>query len=130
VWEAYINPKHIINWNFAWDDWSCPKAENNLVVWWKLLATMAARDGSMSFEFEWEYTKIVEYKNIDFTILDMQYGDQYLKKWRKVSLTFTDLWDKVVVTEIFDSEELHSLEMQKQGWQMILDRFKNYVESL
>ena len=130
VWEVWNNPEHIVNWCFAWDDWSCPKSTNDLKVGWKFLTTMAARDGSMSFDLEWEYTNVVDKKYIDYTIIDMQYWEHYIEKWRKVSLVFENKWDKTSITETFDSEEIHDLELQRAWWQSILDRFKNYSESL
>lgn len=130
VWDVWNNPIHIVNWCFAWDDWSCPKALNDLKTGWKFSTTMAARDGSMSFDLEWEYTNVVDKKLIDYTIIDMQYWEYYIEKWRKVSLVFEDNWDKTTITETFDAEDIHSLELQKAWWQSILDRFKNYSESL
>ncbi|MDP2091350.1 MAG: SRPBCC domain-containing protein [Candidatus Gracilibacteria bacterium] len=130
AWEVWNNPEHIVNWCFAGDDWSCPKASNDLNTGGKFSTTMAARDGSMSFDLEGVYTNIIDKKNIDYTIIDMQYGENYIEKGRKVSLIFESIGDKTIITETFDAEDIHSLELQKAGWQSILDRFKNYSESL
>lgn len=130
VWDVWNNPEHIVNWCFAWDDWSCPKSTNDLKIWWKFCTTMAARDGSMSFDLEWEYSDVVVNKKIDYVIIDMQYWDYYIEKWRKVSLLFESVWDITKIIETFDAEDIHSLELQKAGWQSILDRFKDYSESL
>lgn len=128
IWDAWNNPKHIVNWSFAGDYWHSPKSSNDLKIWGTFSTTMAARDGSMSFDFEWEYTDVIEHKKIDYTIIDMQYWEYYIEKWRKVSIFFEELWDNIRITETFDAEDIHSEEMQKAGWQMILNRFKNYVE--
>ena len=50
VWECWTAPKHIVHWNFASDDWHCPKADNNLILCGTFHYTMAAKDGSMSFD--------------------------------------------------------------------------------
>lgn len=130
VWDTWNNPKHIVNWNFAWDDWSCSRSSNDLRVWGRINSTMAARDGSMSFDFEWEYTRIIDKKIIEFTMVDMQYWEHYIKKWRKVSVLFEKQWNSTKIIETFDAEEIHSLELQREWWQSILDRFKKYTESL
>lgn len=130
VWDAFTNPIHLVNWNFASDDWCCPKASNDLKVWWKMCSTMSAKDNSMSFDFEWEYTNIIQNKLIEYTILDMQYWDKYLEKWRKVSVSFEEKDDFVILTETFDAEDIHSLDLQKAWWQAILENFKKYTESL
>lgn len=130
VWDVWNNEKHIVNWCFAWDDWSCPKSINNLKTWGKFVTTMAARDGSMSFDLEWEYISVIDKKSIEYVLIDMQYWEYYIEKWRKVSLTFEKDWEYTKITETFDAEDIHSLELQKAWWQSILDRFKNYCESL
>lgn len=130
VWDSYTKPEHIIHWNFASNDWYCPQATNDLSIWWKLVSTMSAKDQSMSFDFEGEYTNIIPFECIEYTILDMQYGDKYLEKWRKVKTTFIQESDGVKVTTLFDGEDIHSEELQKAWWQAILENFKQYTESL
>ena len=95
-----------------------------------MCSTMSAKDNSMSFDFEWEYTNIIQNKLIEYTILDMQYWDKYLEKWRKVSVSFEEKDDFVILTETFDAEDIHSLDLQKAWWQAILENFKKYTESL
>lgn len=129
IWEAIHDPKHVIHWNFAWDDWHCPQSKDDFQVGWTFCNTMAAKDGSMSFDFEWEYTKIISYQNIQYTILDMQYGEKYLEKGRKVSLEFIPEKNFVRVIESFDAEDIHPLELQIQWWQAILNHFKAYCEN-
>ncbi len=130
VWDVWNNEKHIVNWCFAWDDWSCPKSLNNLKTWGKFITTMAARDGSMSFDLEWEYISVIDKKSIEYVLIDMQYWEYYIEKWRKVYLSFEKDWEYTKITETFDAEDIHSLELQRAWWQAILDRFKNYCESL
>lgn len=119
AWEYWTHPQHIINWNFASDDWHCPKAENNLKVGEIFSYTMAAKNGEMSFDFEGEYTEIETHKLIKYKLDDD----------RKIIIQFEQNQDVVTITESFDPENENSLELQQNGWQAILDNFKKYVES-
>lgn len=120
VWNCFTQPEHIIHWNQASEDWECPKAENDLKVGGKFVYTMSAKDGSMSFDFWGIYDEIQHEALIAYTL-----GDE-----RKVSVAFHAEGDHVIVTEIFDPEQVHSEELQKAGWQAILDSFKSYCESI
>ncbi len=118
VWKAWTSPEALMEWNHASDDWECPQAENDLRVGGKFSATMAAKDGSMSFDFGGTYTEILEHEVIASVL-----GDG-----RHVEVVFTPLPDGVLVTEKFEAETENSREMQQAGWQAILDNFKAYVE--
>jgi uncharacterized protein YndB with AHSA1/START domain len=119
VWDYYTNPEHITKWNFASDDWHCPNAENDLRVGGKLKSRMEAKDGSFGFDFEATYDEVYPGKNIIYTIAD----------GRKVEINFEDLGNKTKVTTIFEAENQNPVEMQRAGWQAILDNFKIVVES-
>lgn len=119
VWDCWTLPAHITGWNFASDDWHCPKAENDLQNSGKFNYTMASRDGATSFDFEGVYDEVRPHEKIAYTLLDD----------RKVSVLFEAEGDSTRVTETFDAENVHSPEMQQAGWQAILDNFKNYVEA-
>lgn len=119
VWEFWTEPQHIIKWTFASDDWHAPYAENDLRIDGKFKTTMAAKDGSMSFDFEGIYTDVQTYKLIDYVL-----GDG-----RKVSISFESGDNVTTVTETFDPESENSVDLQRDGWQAILDNFKNYVET-
>jgi uncharacterized protein YndB with AHSA1/START domain len=118
VWEFWTNEEHIKNWNFAISDWHCPNATNNLVVGGEFHYTMSAKDNSMSFDFWGTYEKIEIEKNIEILL-----GDG-----RKMKVTFASSDAGTIVTEAFEPEQVNPAEMQRAGWQMILDNFKNYVE--
>ncbi|MDX2195226.1 MAG: SRPBCC family protein [Cytophagales bacterium] len=117
VWECFTTPSHITGWNQASPDWHCPYAENDLKTGGKFKSTMAAKDGSVSFDFEGTYTHVVPHQLIEYAM-----GDG-----RKVTVTFTQSGNDVMVSESFDPENIHSHEMQKAGWQAILDSFRNHV---
>lgn len=118
VWDFWIAPEHIINWNFASEDWHCPKAENELKEDGKFKYTMEAKNGSSSFDFAGIYTNVIQDEQIDFITEDN----------RRVSVVFDHKDDKTRVTETFEVEKANDPELQKQGWQAILDNFKKYVE--
>lgn len=119
VWEAWVNPSDIVNWNFASDEWCCPRATLNLTEGGAFNYRMEAKDGSMGFDFEGVFTKI----NAN-SLIEYELGDN-----RKVGIEFCQVGDSVRVTETFEAEDENSAELQKQGWQAILNNFKNHVES-
>jgi uncharacterized protein YndB with AHSA1/START domain len=119
VWKYWNEPQHITKWCQATDDWHAPYAENDLKTGGKFKTTMAAKDGSMSFDFEGVYSKVDEQETIEYAI-----GDG-----RKVSIKFDGNDKETKVTETFEMESQNPEEMQRGGWQAILDNFKKYVES-
>ncbi|MBL8565033.1 MAG: SRPBCC family protein [Hyphomicrobiaceae bacterium] len=120
VWNAFTTPAGIKSWNFASDDWCCPSAEVDLRVGGKHKARMEAKDGSFGFDFEAEYSEVVPNKVIAFVMTD----------GRRARTTFEQQGSATVVTTVFDAESQNSIEMQRNGWQAILDNFKRYVERL
>lgn len=118
VWEKWTLPHHIMEWNNASEDWYTPSAKNDLRVGGSFNYKMAARDGSYSFDFNGVYDDVIFGKKITYTI-----GDG-----RKVAVTFTELHEGVKVEETFEAEDNNPLEMQRAGWQAILDNFKRYTE--
>lgn len=119
VWNSWSEPAHITKWCQASDDWHAPYADNDLRTNGKFKTTMAAKDGSFSFDFEGEYSNVEKHKLIEY-----QMGDG-----RKVKVEFEDLGNSTRVTETFDPEDTNPIEMQRGGWQAILDNFKRYTEN-
>jgi uncharacterized protein YndB with AHSA1/START domain len=119
VWAYWAEPRHIMQWCNASDDWHAPHAENDLRTGGKFTTTMAAKDGSMSFDFGGEYTHVVPNNFIAYTM-----GDG-----RKVTITFTPQGDQTHISETFDIENQNPEEMQRGGWQAILDNFAKYTET-
>ncbi len=120
VWDCWTKPKHITNWNFASNDWRCPKALNDFKKGGQFMWRMEAKDGSTGFDFTGLYDEIKEGELINYHISD----------GRKVTITFSKVGDNVHLIESFEAENIHTEQQQKAGWQSILDNFKKYVESL
>lgn len=118
VWNHWTTPGHIVHWNNASDDWHTPHAKNDLKTGGKFLSRMEAKDGSFGFDFEGEYTRVIPYRQIEYVMPDD----------RVVHILFAQKGEAIIVTETFDAEQTHSLELQQGGWQAILDNFKKYVE--
>ncbi|MDE3255877.1 MAG: SRPBCC domain-containing protein [Bacteroidota bacterium] len=118
VWEYWTNPAHIVHWNFASADWHCPNATNNLEISGEFHYLMAAKDGSVSFDFGGTYQAIEINKQIDILL-----GDG-----RKMEVSFEETTEGTQLTERFEPETMNAVELQKTGWQLILDNFKSYVD--
>ena len=119
VWDYWTKPEHITKWNNASDDWHTPRATNDLRTGGTFTARMEAKDGSFGFDFGGTYDEVKQHEIIAYTM-----GDG-----RKVKVTFSPEGDGTKVVETFDAESTHSVEMQRGGWQAILDNFKKYAES-
>jgi uncharacterized protein YndB with AHSA1/START domain len=119
VWDFWIEPEDIREWYHASDDWHTPSATNDFRIGGTFHFMMAANDKSESFDFEGTYTDIVEHEIIEYALAD----------GRKVSILFEKKDGGTQVTETFETENSHTIEEQRLGWQSILDNFKLYVES-
>lgn len=118
AWECYTHPDHITQWNFATDDWQCPVASNDLRVGGKYSARMEAKDGSFGFDFDAIYDVVVPQRELTYTM-----GDG-----RKATTLFEFVGAETKVTTTFDAEDQNPVDMQQQGWQMILNNYKKYTE--
>ena len=119
VWQYWTLPEHITKWNNASEDWHTPFAENDLRPGGKLLWRMEALDGSFGFDFGGVYDKVVPHNLIAYTIAD----------GRKVTVEFIPKGEHTKVTETFEAANTNSPEMQRGGWQAILNNFKKHVET-
>lgn len=119
VWEAHTTTEAITQWNFASTDWCCPRAETDLRVGGQYFARMEAKDGSFGFDFEGVYEEVEPHKAITLVMTD----------GRKARTTFEANGKKTKVSTVFDAEDQNSIEMQRDGWQAILNNFKHYVET-
>ena len=119
VWSYFTQPQHVKNWNNASDDWHTPRAENDLQVGGNFVYRMEAKDGSFGFDFGGTYDAVKENEYLEYTI-----GDG-----RKVKISFIPQGTSTKVVENFEAETTNSVELQRTGWQSILDNFKKYTEA-
>lgn len=119
VWEYWTAPEHITQWNFASEDWHCPNASNDVRVGGTLKSRMEAKDGSFGFDFEATYSRVEKPQILAYSL-----GDG-----RAVTTHFEELDGATKVTTHFEPEDSNSAEMQRTGWQAILNNFKKYVEA-
>lgn len=118
VWNLYNNPEDVTRWNHASDDWHSPKAENDFRPGGTFVYRMEAKDGSFGFDFTGTYDEIRPYEYIEYTL-----GDG-----RKVKIDFGGEGNATHMVVVFEAEHTHTEELQRSGWQGILDNFKKYVE--
>lgn len=119
VWECWNNPEHITGWAFASPDWEAPSASNDLRIGGVFNTRMQAKDKSAGFDFTGTYTDVKEHSHIAYVMDD----------GRHVKTEFTETPEGVQVTTVFDPESENPPEIQRAGWQAILDNFKKYAES-
>ncbi|MGA6118088.1 SRPBCC family protein [Sphingobacterium anhuiense] len=119
VWDAWNTPSDIMQWNSADPNWHCPASENDVRVNGKFKNRMEAKDGSFGFDFEGIYDKVELFKELAYSMND----------GRKVRTVFTEKDGKTTLSTVFDAESENEVEVQKQGWQAILNSFVKYVES-
>ncbi len=118
AWDYYTQPEHITKWNFADPSWHCPSASNDVRTGGKYSARMEAKDGSFGFDFESIYTEVVE-------------GEYFTSEFgeRTATVLFKNLNNQTEVIVTFDPETQNSVELQRSGWQAILNNFKEYTET-
>jgi uncharacterized protein YndB with AHSA1/START domain len=119
VWKYWNDPADIVRWNQASDDWHTVRAENDLQPGGKFSSRMEAKDGSMGFDFWGIYDRVVPYKSIEYTM-----GDG-----RKVKIVFSSDKTQTGVVETFEAESENTIELQRNGWQAILNNLKKYAEA-
>jgi uncharacterized protein YndB with AHSA1/START domain len=119
VWDIFTKPEHITKWNRASQDWHCPRAENDLRAGGRFTYRMEAKDGSEGFDFSGVYDDVVPQKKIAYTMDDS----------RKAEVLFEEMGNSTAITVVFDPESENPVELQKAGWQAILDSFKRYAET-
>lgn len=119
VWDAWNNPTDIKQWNSAQDDWHTTRSSVDLREGGTFQSRMEAKDGSQGFDFEGTFTRIEPRRAIEYRMSD----------GREVTVEFIDRPEGVLVKETFDAETEHPPELQRTGWQAILDNFRRHVEA-
>jgi uncharacterized protein YndB with AHSA1/START domain len=119
VWEYWSKPEHITRWCNASPDWHAPHVENDLQLGGKFVTRMEAKDGSFGFDFGGKYDEVKTNELIAYTMDD----------GRRATIIFSSNGNTTKVTETFEVENENPVEMQKVGWQAILNNFKTYTEA-
>jgi uncharacterized protein YndB with AHSA1/START domain len=119
VWEIWNKPEHITQWATASEDWHTPRAENDLRTGGTFSNRMEAKDGSFGFDFGGTYDEVRPNEYIEYTM-----GDG-----RNVKINFEEKNGQTHISQSFEAESTNPIEMQRGGWQAILDNFKKYTES-
>ncbi len=120
VWKLWTEPDHIVKWNNASDDWHTTSATNDLRAGGKFSYRMEAKDGSFGFDFSGIHKEVRKFSQIN-SILDDD---------RILSVSFVEHDGRILLQEVFEAEMENSIELQRTGWQAILDNFKKYAEGL
>lgn len=120
VWNLWNEPEHIMKWNHASEDWHTVRAENELRVGGKYFYRMEAKDGSIGFDCDAVYIEVLLMKKLEY----IGFGD------RTVTIHFQAQGEKTRIIETFDIENENPVELQKTGWQAILNNFRKYAESV
>lgn len=108
-----------MQWNAASVDWHTTRATVDPRLGGAFSARMEAKDGSLGFDFTGRYTRIVEHELLEYALDD----------GRTVQVAFASAPGGVTVREIFEAEAENTVELQRQGWQAILDNFARHVEA-
>jgi uncharacterized protein YndB with AHSA1/START domain len=119
VWNAWSNPEAIKQWNQASADWHTTEAENDLSEGGQFCFHMAAKDGSAGFDLKGTYVAVDELEYIEYELED----------GRQVGISFNEEDGITSITETFEAENQNPASLQQEGWQSILNSFKQFVES-
>ncbi|MFZ4620581.1 MAG: SRPBCC domain-containing protein [Bacteroidota bacterium] len=120
AWAVMTEPSHIVKWNAASPDWHTPRAENDLRKGGRFSSRMEAKDGSFGFDFGGGYDQVTLHSSYAYTMDD----------GRTVVVMFLPQGESTKIIETFVAESQNPAELQRGGWQAILDNFKRYTESL
>ena len=120
TWKCFTQPEHIVNWNAASEDWCCPSAHSDLKAGGSFSYRMEARDGSMGFDFSGKFLEVNPHTHIRIELDDQ----------RSLEVWFEPVDGGIRVTEEFEAENMNPVELQQQGWQAILNAYKNYCQSV
>jgi uncharacterized protein YndB with AHSA1/START domain len=120
AWHAFTDANAIQAWNFASPDWQCPSARLDLRAGGEFSYRMEAKDGSMGFDYEGTFVEVTAHERILMSL-----GPD-----REVVAEFVDHGDSTQVKQTFTPDREFPVDMQRAGWQAILDNYKAYVTSV
>ena len=120
AWDLWTLPEHIVNWNFASEDWCAPNATNDLKIGGTFSYRMEAKDGSFGFDLKGTYIAIKPMELIEYNLEDN----------RKVYIHFESKNNETHIIQTFEAENQNPIELQQNGWQAIMNNYKIYAENL
>jgi len=86
VRNAWTQPEHITQWNFASDDWCCPTATNDVTEGGVFVWRMEAKDGSFGFDFTGQYDVVEPMSKLAYTM--GEFKDYFVPAGRKAQVLF------------------------------------------
>jgi len=130
VWRAWTTPDDIVRWNAASADWHATAAAVDLRVGGAFSSRMEAKDGSMGFDFDGTFSEVVRHRRIAH---EMSGGRECVVEFMSEGEADAGgpggCTGGIRLRETFDAESMNPVEMQRQGWQAILDNVARYVEA-
>jgi uncharacterized protein YndB with AHSA1/START domain len=118
VWKCWNTPTDIEQWCTATPEWHTLNAQNDLRAGGSFSSRMEAKDGSFGFDMGGTYDLVKHNEQITYTMSDN----------RKVDIHFSTNGTTTHILQTFDAETENPTDMQRAGWQAILDNFKTYAE--
>jgi uncharacterized protein YndB with AHSA1/START domain len=85
----------------------------------RYVARMEAKDGSFGFDFDAVYIEVNLWDTFTY-----EFGGRY------ATITFKETQGQTELSITFDPESENAIELQRTGWQAILNNFKRYTESI
>lgn len=118
VFQAFFDPQANLAWNHAGGGWTTPFAEIDARVGGLFRVGYASPDGKESFTFEGTFDEIRRPEFVRYTIAD----------GRPVSIWFKEQEGGTHVELELTLENQNPVELQREGWGMILTHLAEYVE--
>jgi uncharacterized protein YndB with AHSA1/START domain len=120
AWDVWTKPEHILRWNQASEDWHTTAAMNDLRAGGRFSSRMEAKDGGAGFDFFGVHDRVEPLRVVSSTL-----GDG-----RHLRVEFTPDGGSTHVRELFEAEGTNPPDLQRQGWQSILDHYRAYAEGM
>ena len=121
VFEAWTDPKHLVHWFHADEDWTTPYANVDVRPSGKFSIGFKSPDGKSDFDFAGHYDEVHPPESLVFTI-----GDG-----RPVVLMLTAIDKKRTHLRLeFAMEPTHSEEQQRHGWTLMVVHLGEYLATV
>jgi len=119
AWVLWTNVDHIVHWSL-WPGWHVPGAVNDLTKAGRFFYRMEDKSTKEGFDYSGVHDEIEECKLIR----------SHLDDGRTIEVAFSAETDCTTrVTQTLQPKSTYSAELQKQGWQEVMDTFRAYAET-